>query len=156
MKARTLIVLMALAAAPSLAPADTCQDAREDAVAYYNPRPFYYWGFIEGMWGGVFISMPLIMIGDTTAKAGLGYIAATQGACLSGTPILVAILKNPVPPYDVLGGVPKEQRTEYVRCYSARANSAQNKAALTGSILGTVTGAVLFGGLIWLILNTLE
>ncbi|MEO0256248.1 MAG: hypothetical protein ABIM74_03020 [candidate division WOR-3 bacterium] len=59
MKPWTSLVLLALAGTPSLVPADTCQEAREDAVVYYNPRPFYYWGFIAGMWGGAMMSTPL-------------------------------------------------------------------------------------------------
>jgi len=157
MKARTLIVLMTLAAAPSLAPADTCQEAREDAVVYYNPRPFYYWGFIAGMWGGVMISMPLIMSQDTSSdEIGLGYMVASEGACISGIPLFVALLKNPAPPYDVLADIPKEQRTEYSKCYSARANSAQNKAAFVGGLFGTLTGAILFGGALYLVMSATE
>ncbi len=157
MKARISLAFLALLAAPSLAPADTCQDAQEDAVVYYNPRPFYYWGFIAGMWGGVMISAPLIMSQDTSFDApGLGYMFAGEGACISGIPLLMALLRKPSPPYDILSSVPKDQRTLYSRCYTARADAAQNKAAFTGGLFGTLAGALFFGGAIWLMVSTTE
>jgi hypothetical protein len=153
---RISLLPLALLAASSLAPADTCQEAREDAVVYYNPRPFYYWGFIAGMWGGLKMSVPVIISRDPSFDPGFGYMAAGEGACISGIPLLVALLKNPSPSYDILAGIPAEQRTEYSRCYTARANTAQNKAAFTGGLFGALTGAFFFGGAIYLMMISTE
>lgn len=44
------------------------------------------------------ISVPLIMSRDTSSDApGLGYMFASEGACFSGIPLLMAFPKNPSP-----------------------------------------------------------
>jgi predicted lipid-binding transport protein (Tim44 family) len=68
----------------------------------------------------------------------------------------VALLKKPSPPYDILASIPADQRSQYSRCYSARANAAQNKAAFTGGLFGTLAGALFFGGALYFMMSTTE